>query len=282
MKGVTSPPLDHPGPVASGNDTDRPRPQRRPWRPAVSFTAAILSIALALAAIYGQTWTVVAALALPMVLLAFGWVPLLRLPSPRSTTTVQLLSAAIILVPSVLAPSATLAWLPGAVALAMLVTFVHQLVRRDARPRLVESVSASASGVALLSSAVCLIPAADSAHGRAAIVAVAAAAAASTLADVGLGRTPRSFVAVMCAICAVVLGALVSVASVLWMGQAQLPLVAAGVAGAVAAASSYAVRQFQSVLPALWGRRAQFASAASSVLCTGAVAYALAFFGHAA
>lgn len=277
---MTSPPLDHSGPVASGDGTSRPRPEGRPWRPAVSCTAAILSIALGLAAIYGQTWSVVAALALPMMLLAFGWVPLLRLPSPRSTTTVQLLSVAIILVPSVLAPSATLAWLPGAVALAMLVTFVHQLGRRDARPRLVESVSASASGVALLSSAVCLIPAADSAHGRTAIVAVAAATAVSTLADVGLGRTPGSFVAAICALSAVVLGALVSVAAVLWMGQGQLSLVAAGVAGAIAAASSYTIRQFQSVLPSLWGRRAQFASAASSVLCAGAVAYALAFFSH--
>ncbi|WP_168582350.1 hypothetical protein [Gephyromycinifex aptenodytis] len=278
---MPSPSLDRQNAPGPGNDPRRPRPPRRPWRPAVSFTASVLAVLIMVAGLSGHIWAVVAALALPMVLLAFGWVPLLRLPSPRSTTTVQLLSAVIILVPGVLAPSATLAWLPAAVALAMLVTFLHQLNRRDARPRLVESVSASASGVALLSSAVCMLPAASSAHGRAALVAVAAATAVSSLADVGLGRTPRSLVALLCACSAVVLGAVVAVAAVVLMDRPELSLLAAAAAGAVAAASSYALRQVQSVLPSLWGRRAQFASAASSVLCTGAVAYALALFTHA-
>ncbi|MDO5629944.1 MAG: hypothetical protein Q4G43_16640 [Mobilicoccus sp.] len=244
----------------------------------MSIVAFVIAALLAASALSGRPGVVIAALVVPMVMLAIGWVPLLRLPSPRGTTVVQLLAVVVLLVPTLVRPEWTLAWLPGAVAVAMIASFVHQLVRRDARPRLVESVSASASGVALLSSAVCLVPLAGGAAGRDAIVAVMVATAAATLPDVGLGREPRSAIAYACAAASVVLGALAALGAHTLLGTTPQPVAVILLAGAMAGAGSYALRQIQSVLPSLWGRRAQFASAAGSVLCTGAVAYGLDWF----
>lgn len=257
----------------SHTDRDRPRPPLRPWRPSVSILAFLAALLLAAVAWTGSTWAFIAALVVPMGMLAFGWVPLLRLPSPRGTTLVQLLAVVMLLVPAALDPVHAVRWLPAATAVAMIATFVHQLVRRDARPRLVESVSASAAGVTLMSSAVCLIPLVGAAQGRIAVVAVMAAVAAATLTDVGLGRVPRGVIAFACAVGAVVLGAAAAwgVVAVLGPPASAAMLVAGGAAGG----ASYALRQIQSVLPSLWGRRAQVASAAGSVLCTGVIAYAL-------
>lgn len=267
-------------PPTSTDRATRPRPPTRPWRPAVSALAFAIAAVLGLLARVGSGEVAVIALAVPMVMVAIGWVPLLRLPSPRGTTIVQFIAVALLLVPATIRPDKTVAWLPGAVAAAMIATFVHQLVRRDARPRLVESVSASVAGIGLLSSAVCLVPLVGYPQGRDAVTAVMAATAAATVADVGLGRVPRGAVAAVCAAASVVLGAGAAVLTqVLVSGASALPLVA--VAGAVAGAASYAVRQVQSVLPSLWGRRAQFASAAASVLCTGAVACGLAWAAKA-
>lgn len=262
--------------VASTTD-ERPRPPRRPWRPAVSVVAFVLAAALAWVGHLGNSFALVVALLVPMAMLALGWVPLLRLPSPRGTTAVQFIAVGILLVPAVVRPWQTLEWLPGAVAVAMIASFIHQLVRRDARPRLVESVSASAAGVALLSSAVCMVPLAAGSLGRDAMAAVMAATAAATLADIGLGRVPRGVIAASCAATSLVLGALAAVGIHALLGSTPISTPLVALAGASAGVASYAVRQIQSVLPSLWGRRAQVASAAGSVLCTGAVAYGLAW-----
>ena len=54
-----------------------------------------------------------------------------------------------------------------------------------------------------------------------------------------------------------------------------LPWWLVAAAGGLAGGSSYALRQAQSVLPTLFGRRAQIASGVASVLATGVLAYAL-------
>ena len=238
------------------------------------MVAFVVAAVLGVVAQFGTVGSMVPALALPMVLLAVGWVPLLRLPSPRGTTVVQLVAVVLLLAPAALSPRTTLERLPGFVALSMIASFVHQLVRRDARPRLVESVSAVAAGVALLSSAACLVPLVVTAAGQDAVAVVMAATAAATVADVGLGRRPRGAVAASCAVASVVLGALAAWGIHALVGSSPLPGVT--LAGALAGGVSYAVRQIQSVLPSLWGRRAQIASAAGSVLTTGVVAYGLA------
>lgn len=276
MSGIRQQPGQGQGQSPAGRPVSgRPRPPRRPWRPSVSIVACLIAAALGAVAHTGSTALTVVGLAVPMTMLAIGWVSLLRLPSPRGTTIVQLIAVVVLLVPAMVRPRTTLEWLPAAVAVAMIATFVHQLVRRDARPRLVESVSASAAGVALLSSAVCLVPLVTADAGRDAVTAVMAATAAATLADIGLGRVPRGIIAVSCALASVLLGAVVAVAVHTMFGSSDLPVVA--LAGGIAGGASYAIRQIQSVLPSLWGRRAQLASAAGSVLCTGAVAYGLAW-----
>lgn len=244
----------------------------RPWRPLVTLSAGAGATAVAVAMLLG-TVPVFVVVGLAMLLLAGGWVLLLGLPSPRGTTAVLAGAGIILLGSGVLSEQLRQSLLPGAVALAMIVEFVHQLARRDGRPRLVESVSASVTGITLLASGACLLLLTGLPGGVACTVAVFGAVAVASLADPmlrwGVGGP-------VTATAAVGLGALTAAAlgTVVQTGLSAALLV---VAGAIAAASSYALRQVQSVLPTLFGRRAQLASGISSVLATGVLAYALAW-----
>ncbi|GAB95851.1 hypothetical protein BJY21_000935 [Kineosphaera limosa] len=243
---------------------------RRPWRPLVTATAAIGAALMAGAVALGTVPTFLVT-GLAMVLLAGGWVLLLGLPSPRGTTAVLAGASLILLGGGVLSQEARTMLLPGAVALAMIVEFVHQLARRDGRPRLVESVSGSITGITLLTSGACVLLLTASPAGVATSVTIFAAVAVASLADVGLrwgGGGPLT------GALAIGLGALVAALLGPAVG-AELPLAVLALAGGLAAGSSYALRQVQSVLPTLFGRRAQIASGVSSVLAPGVLAYAL-------
>ncbi|MDO5710980.1 MAG: hypothetical protein Q4P32_04465 [Micrococcales bacterium] len=243
---------------------------RRPWRAWVTASAGLGATVLALALLSGR-WSFVAAMAVAMLLIAVGWVLLLGLPSPRGTTAVLAGAGVILLGSSVLSQELRESLLPGAVALAMIVEFIHQLARRDGRPRLVESVSASITGIALLTSGASVLLLAESPEGVAGGVVVFGAVALASLADLGLrygsgGPISGVVALILGAVGAGVLGAAFGIALPVWFVAA---------AGALAGGSSYALRQAQSVLPTLFGRRAQLASGVASVLATGVLAYAL-------
>ena len=102
---------------------------------------------------YAGTWTATAAVLLAVVALAAGWPSLLGLPTPRGTRSVVALGGAL----SAVAVAATdseprLVWLAPALAAGVVGEFVHQLLRRDARPRMVESVSGTIAGLVVLAS----------------------------------------------------------------------------------------------------------------------------------
>lgn len=243
---------------------------RRPWRPLVTLSALGCAVAIAAATQLGVVALFVVA-GLAMILLAGGWVLLLGLPSPRGTTSVLAGSAVILLAGGALSQEARESLLPGAVALAMILEFVHQLGRRDGRPRLVQSVSASITGITLLTSMACVLLLAGVPEGVQSTVVVMAAVAAATLADLGLrldqGVRPA-------AVAAVVLGGLAAAGAGLAVG-ASPPMWLLVLAGALAGGAGFAMRATQSVLPTLFGHRAQVASGIASVFLVGTIAYGL-------
>lgn len=119
-------------------------------RPAPALITAASAVLVGVAA-YAGTATLVAALLLGTVAVAGGWAALLNLPTPRGSTAVIALGGAVATTAAALTDdSAHLRWLPGVLAVTVLVEFAHQLLRRDMRPRLVESVTGVVSGVVVV------------------------------------------------------------------------------------------------------------------------------------
>lgn len=84
-------------------------------------------------------------------LFSVGWPSLLGLPTRRGAVAVLLLTAASAV--AVVELTADVAWLALVLAGAVLAGFVHELARRDGRPRLVESVSGVVAGSVVVVSA---------------------------------------------------------------------------------------------------------------------------------
>src|SRR5690625_7849250 len=85
---------------------------------------------------------------------AVGWPLLIVLPTPRTSSVVLALygfGAVVSVVIMDVEP--LLKWLPAAVGGAVVIAFVHQLLRRDERPRLAEAVAGMVAGVLVLASA---------------------------------------------------------------------------------------------------------------------------------
>lgn len=120
-------------------------------RGVTAATGASLSVLFAVAAASGQL-AMVAALLVAVVAVASGWATLLNLPTPRGTTAVIAFGGALAIAISALTPQPPyLRWVPSVLALTVVGEFIHQLMRRDMRPRLVESVTAVVSGVVVVS-----------------------------------------------------------------------------------------------------------------------------------
>lgn len=136
-------------------------------RPAITPTGRVqwwtAGVALALAGLlslsaYAGRMVLVAAVLLAVVVLAWGWAELLDLPSPRGTTALVALGGALAAVAVGLTTSEPLLqWLALALAASVIGEFVHQLARRDSRPRMVESVSGSVAGVVVLASLAAIV-----------------------------------------------------------------------------------------------------------------------------
>lgn len=127
----------------------RPTGAVRYWTVGLTVVVAVL---LTLGAFAGGA-PGVGAFLFAVVLLATGWPALLGLPSPRGTTAVVALAGAGVALTVVSTRTEPrLGWLALAIAAALLAEFGHQLLRRDGRPRLVESVAGSLLAVFALAS----------------------------------------------------------------------------------------------------------------------------------
>jgi hypothetical protein len=119
------------------------------WTAGATLAAAgLLSVAG-----YAGVWPLAVAAILVVAVMAWGWPTLVDLPSPRgSASLVALGGAACVLAVALSREEPLLQWLALALAGAVVGEFVHQLARRDGRPRLVECVTGTLAGVVVLAS----------------------------------------------------------------------------------------------------------------------------------
>jgi hypothetical protein len=235
----------------------------------LSIAATIAFAALVALTGYASPQFVALAVALAGFVLAWGWPLLLSLPSPRGTSAVLAIGT-VLMTGTALATrdDPYLEWMPAALAVSVIVGFLHQLMRRDGRPRLSESVAAVTSGLAIISAGTALAPIPHVLAGEHALAATMAGLGVGVLAD-PLVSVPRLrqwalFIAMLIGGGAAV--AVSAVAGELMTGPAAL-------LGLMAAAISHAARRVLAPLPATAMPRAQLAVAATSSLLVGVVAY---------
>ena len=235
----------------------------------LSIAATIAFAALVALTGYASPQFVALAVALAGFVLAWGWPLLLSLPSPRGTSAVLAIGT-VLMTGTALATrdDPSLEWMPAALAVSVIVGFLHQLMRRDGRPRLTESVAAVTSGLAIISAGTALAPIPHVLAGEHALAATMAGLGVGVLAD-PLVSVPRLrqwalFIAMLIGGGAAV--AVSAVAGELMTGPAAL-------LGLMAAAISHAARRVLAPLPSTAMPRAQLAVAATSSLLVGVVAY---------
>jgi len=231
-----------------------------------ALSAAVLGAMVAVAALAGPT-LLAGALLVVVVVMATGWPTLLGLPTQRGSTTVLALcgTAAVVVVALSGEDSRRLSWLAPVLALSVVATFTHQLLRRDMRPRLVESVAGVVSGVVVIELVAGWLAAAATGTdlvltGVAALVPAALALALPL---------PQRVTGAACLLVGVVSGLL---ASVFVEGIASVP---ATVTGAVVAVVLVSFDRLFAPMPSVTSRQAGLALGAAAVCCTGAIVYLL-------
>jgi hypothetical protein len=236
-----------------------------------ALASTALAALIAVAAYAGSTPLLAVAVGVTVLFLALGWGALLELPSPRGSALILIAigwaSAGLaIWAAGVMRPLAPFAAL---LALAVLLSFGHELVRGRGRPHLVESLTGTLSGaaVALLGGGWVLLPGT-----RLAVTGVVAVAAAVVGARVtGLMPLPRHLVGWAAVLAGAVLGTLGGVL-VDPARPVALGVISLGVAAVVAGLD----RLFEG-MPAR-GVTAALSAGAAPVLAVGTVAYAMARF----
>lgn len=231
-----------------------------------ALSAAVLGAMVALAALAGPT-LLAGALLVVVVVMATGWPTLLGLPTQRGSTTVLALcgTAAVLVVSLAGDDEQRLAWLAPVLALSVVATFAHQLLRRDMRPRLVESVAGVVSGVVVIELATGWL---------------AAAATSTDLVLAGIAALVPAALALALPLPLRVTGAAGLVAGVVFAVLASVFLddvasVPAGVTGALVAVVLTAFDRLFAPMPSVTSRQAGLALGAASVCCTGAIVYLL-------
>ncbi len=230
------------------------------------LTAALLGVAG-----YAGTALLAAVVAWGGLVLAWGWPRLLgstsRVGAPLAIA-VTAVGAAVATVQTTGEPYLT--YVPVAIAAGLLVMFVHQLLRRDGRSRLTQSVSVTASGLSIAAIGACYIALARLDSGLSILVVALAAVAAATLGDLVM---PVGMMGPWLLPLSMVLGGLGAAAAAAVLGE---PGVAwAVLIGLLVAAVGHALRRVLLVLPSTGRLSAQVTAGVSSVLVSAVVAYAL-------
>lgn len=239
-------------------------------RPLVTTATVALCALLALSGFAGAQ-LVAAAVGLAGLVLAWGWPALMGSPSRVGSSTVLALGTlACVLAVAFTTSDPFLRYLPLALACSLIAVFVHQLLRRDGRPRLTESVAVTAAGLALISSGACLVALPRTYDGGVPVAAASAAIALASLADLAAGW-PRLRPWMLPT--ALLLGGIAS-AAVFQVGGPHR-LAPAFLIGLLGAGVSHATRRVLSVLPPIATARSQLVASAASVLVPGVVAYLL-------
>jgi hypothetical protein len=204
--------------------------------------------------------------------IAWGWSGLLGLPSPRGTAFVLGVGSAAAIGTAVATPvEPFLEWMPVALAGAVIVAFLHQLSRRDGRPRLVESIASNITAIAIVVSGAILVVLPRGQLGPWVMAIAFSAVAVSALTDLAcasprwaqrLRPWPLPIGMLAGGAVAIAVGLLGAVG---WWAAALLGVLAAGI--------SHTVRRVLAMLPAISSARSQLVCASASVLTVGVVVY---------
>ena len=237
-------------------------------RGVVTAVSAVLAATLVgVAAPVGVAASVAVAVVLGAAV-ALGWPVLLSLPSPRGTTGVVLgTGAAAALVVGATPDDPWLRRLPVALALAVLAACAHQLLRRDLRPRVVDSLGGTLGGAALAASAAgwVVVPATPGGWPLSAAAAASGAIACAAL----LAPWPLLLKAALAVAAAAVTGAAASTA------VAQVPAADGAAVGAGVAVVVVVLHALFAPLPTAGRVRSRVAMVAAPLTASGTVAYGL-------
>jgi len=142
-----------------------------------AVVTAVLATLVAVAGYFGGIY-VAGAAGLLALLFAIGWPTLAGLPfRPGSTVVVALGGIGAVAVVHLVADEPYLRDLPVVLAGAIVLAFINELLRRDGRPRLVESVSGTVAGTAVAVAVTGWVAIGRSAGGESLVVAGATALA---------------------------------------------------------------------------------------------------------
>lgn len=231
--------------------------------------SAVTTVAFA-AALWGASLTgqvsVAMVLGALVVVLASGWPTLLGLPTPRGSTTVLALAGAVaVAVVAFTAGHANppLHWLAPVLAVSIVIAFMHQLLRRDLRPRLVDSVTGVLAGVVVVQCAPAWLAALEETPGAFTVGLGALSVCALALA-LPLRRMVSEGVAGLAAV-------LVSLGLGVWL--AEISTLGAVVVGAMVAVMMIAFDLVYAHLPSVSSRQAAVAVGASGVCAAGMVVF---------
>lgn len=241
--------------------------RRTPVVVATAVLAALLAVATTADHALGA-----AAVAWLGLALAWGWPELLGSPSRFGSSFAVGVAGVLAPVTVALTPDEPfLRHVPVVVAGAVLTMFLHQIVRKDGRPRLTRSVAISAAGIAIATIGAAWVPLGRTSGGPEVVLVVAVALAVSSVTDLGasIARVRPWMIAV-----AALLGFLGGGVGGLLVDE--VGVVAGVVLGAVSAILAHVMRRVLCVLPPIRGLRGQLTAAAASVLVAGVPVYVLA------
>lgn len=238
----------------------------------VATAATIVFAALLVLAALADPVLLAAGLAWAGLVIAWGW-PTLTGSSSRFGSSLSI-GVAAVLVPAAAAATSEepfLRLVPVALVLALAVMFGHQIMRRDGRPRLTDSLGSTSLAIAVVSMGVAWMPLSRSQRGTELAVVALASIGAASLGDLVVGFARLRAWSLPFAMVLGGAGALVAAAVVGSPATGSAALV-----GFLCAAVSHSLRRVLAVLPAITSIRGQLASAAAGLLVPGVIGYVLA------
>lgn len=237
----------------------------------VSLAATVLAAFLIAASALAGDIMLAGAIGLGSLIIAWGWPKAAGLPSPKGATLVLAIAAALFI--GVVMAAETdpyLRWASGALALGLVAIFLQQLLRRDGRPRLVESVMGTSLGLVVLASAAVFLPFVHIERGPELVACAMAAVAAGVLADL---LVRYDVVRVWLLPLAMVLGGFASVGASLLLQAPDLP--PAALIGVSAAGLSHAFRRMVSPEAGSYSSQGQIATGLGSIALVGPLLWAI-------
>lgn len=230
--------------------------------------AAAILVAVSSAA--GAAVLVIATL-IGSLVVAWGWPKAAGLPSPKGSAAVLAISSLLLIgLVAAVDTDPYLRWASAALALGLVTMFLHQLMRRDGRPRLTESVMGTSLGLVVLASGAAYLPLVHDEIGPQLITCAMVAIAAGTAADLLVGMAAvRPWLLPL----AMVVGGLASVVAALLLSAPAIP--PAALIGVCTAALSHVTRRLLSPEAGSYSSQGQIATGLASVAMVGALLWAI-------